>query len=65
MDVEIGEIVTTIRATDAQALVSPHVLRRIVEAVTAAVEAKGEHDKRVSKERRITGGVAQERDHDS
>lgn len=60
MDIEINEIVSSVRAVDGNALLSPRVLQRIVEAVVQAVEQKTAHDKRTRDERRITGGVAEE-----
>ena len=62
MDVEIGEVVSTIRAVDGQALLSPQLLRRLVEAVTQAVTEQAAHEARAHKESRITGGVSAERD---
>jgi hypothetical protein len=62
MDVEIGEVVTTIRAVDGSTLASPEVLRQIVKVVLRAVEEREAHSKRVNAERRVTGGVSQERD---
>lgn len=62
MNVDIGEVETTVRAVDGEALLSPRVLERIVAAVLAAVKEQGLHDARVSAERRITGGVSSERD---
>lgn len=62
MDVEIGEVVTTVRAVDGSALVSPEVMRQIVRAVLRAVDDREAHQARVSAERRVTGGVAAERE---
>jgi hypothetical protein len=62
MDVEIGEVVTTVRAIDGSALLSPELLRQIVNAVRRAVQDDLAHDERVRAERRVTGGVAEERD---
>jgi hypothetical protein len=62
MDVEIGDVVTTIKAVDGSTLASPEVLRQIVKVVLRAVEEREAHDKRVGAERRVTGGVSQERD---
>ena len=58
MPVNIQEIVTTVRAVDGDALVSPQVLARIVEAVLEAVEARERHEKRTRAETRVTAGVA-------
>lgn len=62
MDVEIGEVVTTVKAVDSTMLASPDVMRQIVAAVLRAVEEREAHAGRVRAERRVSGGVAQERD---
>ena len=65
MDVEIGEVTSTVRAMDSEALLSPRLIERIVAAVAAAIKDRDEHDKRVHAERRITGGVSAERDEEA
>ena len=60
MPVNIQEIVSTVRAVDGDALVSPQVLGRIVEGVLQAVEARERHDERVRADTRVTAGVAHE-----
>jgi len=62
MDVEIGEVAATVRAVDGSALLSPEVMKQILKAVMRAVDEREAHAARVSAERRVTGGVAQERD---
>jgi len=62
VDVEIGEVVTTVRAVDGSTLVSPEVMRQIVRAVLRAVEDREAHSARLRAERHVTGGVAQERE---
>ena len=62
MDVQIGEITTTIKAVDGTTLISPDVLRQILSIVMRAVEERDAHSERVRAERRVTGGVSQERD---
>ena len=62
MDVEIGEVTATVKAVDGSALASPDVMQHIVKAVMRAVDDHGAHSARVRAERRVTGGVAQERD---
>lgn len=62
MDVEIGEVVATVKAMDGSALASPDVLKQIVKAAVRAVEEQDAHAGRVRAERKVTGGVAQERD---
>jgi len=60
MQVNIDEIVSNVRLLDDQSLLSPPVLRRIVETVLAAVEEREAHRERVAAEQRITSGVAEE-----
>ena len=62
MDVQIGEITTTIKAVDGTTLISPDVLRQIVSVVMRAIEERDAHSERIRAERRVTGGVSQERD---
>ena len=62
MDVEIGEVVTTVKAIDGSALLTPDVLQPIVNAVLRAVQDEWAHEERLRIERRITGGVAAERE---
>jgi hypothetical protein len=62
MDVEIGEVVTTVKAVDGSTLASPDVMRQIVKTVLRAAEEQQAHAGRVRAERRVTGGVAEERD---
>jgi hypothetical protein len=47
---------------DGRTLVTPDVLGQIVSAVLQAVDAREQHRDRVRAERRITGGVAEERE---
>ena len=62
MDVEIGEVVTTVKSVDGGTLASPDVIRQIVKTLLQAVEDREAHAERVRAERRVTGGVSQERD---
>jgi hypothetical protein len=62
MDVQINEITTTIKTVDGTTLISPDVMRQIISAVMRAVEDRDTHAERVRAERRVTGGVSQERD---
>jgi hypothetical protein len=57
MDIDIGEIVSSVRAVDDKALLSPQVLRKIVESVLQAVEDRERHGEREGAERRVDGGV--------
>ena len=60
MDVHIGEIVSTVRAVDGDALLAPQTLEKIVQAVLRAVEERDAHARRVRAEQRVTGGVREE-----
>ncbi len=57
MDVHIGEMNSTVRATDSQALLSPQVLNQIVKAVLERLREEQAHEQRVADERRIRSSV--------
>ena len=57
MNVHIGELNTTVRTVDSEALLSPQVLAQITSVVLQAVREKESHQERVDNERRVTGGV--------
>jgi hypothetical protein len=64
VEVHIGEVTSTVRATDGAAMLSPEILRQIVAAVREQLKSEHEHDRRVAEERKLTGGVSQgEGDH--
>jgi hypothetical protein len=65
MNVEIGEVTSTVRAVDTDTLLSPRVLERVVAAVVDALKDRDQHEKRAQAERRVTGGVSAERDEES
>lgn len=62
MNVEINEVVSTVRAIDGDAPLSPQAMQRIVEAVLRALKAGTEQDHKAAAERRVTGGVSAEQD---
>ena len=62
MDVQIAEVVATVKTVDGGMLASPEVMRQIVKAVMRALEEQQAHVCRIRAERRVTGGVAEERD---
>jgi hypothetical protein len=62
MDVEIGQLNSTVRAVDGQALLTPQVMQTIVRTVMEAMKDHESQEKRAQGERRVTGGVSQERD---
>lgn len=53
MEVNIGEVNSTVRATDSASLLSPEVMERIVRAVMTRVHEEKEHNERVQSERRL------------
>ena len=57
MEVNIEEVVSTVRTVDSDSLLSPDALRRIVQVVMRALEEKELHERRVSAEQCFTGGV--------
>jgi len=65
MDVEINEVVSTVHAVDDRTLLSPQLMRRLIEQITRAMTEKLEHEKRACSERRVTGGVSIERDEEA
>jgi hypothetical protein len=62
MDVEIGDVSSTVRAVDNDSLLAPQTMDRIMRAVLQAMQEQQAHAKRVRAERRVTGGVSQEQE---
>lgn len=62
MNVEIGEVSSTMRTVDSDMLLTPRMLDRIAEATEERIKDHDAHEKRAKAERRITGGVAEERE---
>jgi len=60
MQIEIMEVVSTVRAFDGDALLTPQTLNRIVSAVLKAVQDVEAHRLRRNAETCVTGGVAAE-----
>jgi len=60
MEVNIGEVNSTVRATDSASLLSPEMLERIVRAVMERVRDEESHRQRTEAERRLSPGVASE-----
>jgi hypothetical protein len=58
MEVHIGEVTSTVRATDGTALLSPEILQKIVAAVREQLKSDHDHDRRVAEERKLTPGVS-------
>jgi hypothetical protein len=57
MDVNIDQVNSTVRSVDGSSLLSPAVMKRIVEAVMKAMHEKSAHTERVNTERKLTQGV--------
>lgn len=60
MQIEIMEVVSTVRAVDGDVLLAPQTLNRIVSAVLKAVQDVERHRMRSNAETCVTGGVAAE-----
>ncbi len=60
MDIEIGELSSTVRAVDRNSVLSPKTMEQISKAVMQAVHDEHEHAKRVKAERHVSGGVSRE-----
>lgn len=57
MEVEIGDLKSTVRAVDGDALLSPPTLERIVRIVLQAIDDRDSHRWRVRDEERISTGI--------
>lgn len=64
MEVNIEEVVSTVRAVDGDALLTPQSLRKIVSVVLQAVNEQDSHRERVRAEQRISPGVRAEQTED-
>jgi hypothetical protein len=64
MDVEIGEINSTVRAVDGNSILTPRLMAQIVKEVLQAVRDERDHHKRVRAERKVSNGVSHEQAED-
>jgi hypothetical protein len=62
MDVEIHEVVATVRSVSGDSLLSQRTLKTIVETVLKAVRAEREAEKRQETDRRVTNGARDEQE---
>lgn len=62
MEVNISEVVSTVRAVDGDSLLAPQTMERIVRAVLQAMSEREGHRARVRAEQRISGGVREEQE---
>jgi hypothetical protein len=60
MEVNIQDVVSTVRTVDGDALLAPRTLRTIVQTVLRAIEEREMHRERVRAEQRVSGGVREE-----
>lgn len=59
MNVHVGEMNSTVRTTESEALLTPELLRQITAAVSAAIREQNAYEARRLSEQRIVGGVTQ------
>ncbi len=59
MDIQIGEMNTTVRAMDSQALLNPQVMEQIIRAALQQMRQERDHDTRVQRERQLDPGVSE------
>ncbi len=57
MEFHVGEMSSTVRATDSRSLLDPAVMEEIVCAVTARVREERDHERRVAAETDLTSSV--------
>lgn len=62
MDVEIHEVVATVRSVSGDSLLSQRTLKTIVETVLKAVRAERESETRQGTDRRVTTGARDEQE---
>jgi hypothetical protein len=65
MDVHIGEVTSTVHATDANAPLSPQKMHQILDIVMKAVKDEQQHAARVQAEKKISSGVRDEQEGES
>jgi len=61
MEVQIEEVQSTVHATDSEALLNQGLMRRIVQAVLAELNARQERETRWQGERRLAQGSSDAR----
>jgi hypothetical protein len=60
MEINIGEIVSNVRAVDSHSVLSPRTMQQIVSAVLEAIRLEERHRRQVNDEQQITAGVRSE-----
>ena len=62
MEVQINDLMSTVRAVDGDSLLAPQTMEKIVRVVLQAVQRPAGARQRVRAERRVTGGVSHEQE---
>lgn len=62
MEVQINDLMSTVRAVDGDALLAPQTLEKIVRVVLQAVHDQEAHGQRVRAERRVTSSVSHDQE---
>ena len=62
MEVQINDVMSTVRAVDGDSLLAPQTMEKIVRVVLQAVNDQQAHTRRVRAETRVTGGVSHEQE---
>ena len=65
MSIEIGEVSSTVHTVDSDLPLSASAMQRLVRHVSNAVRNDQAHQKRCENERKVTAGVAAERDEEA
>lgn len=65
MEVQINEIVSSIRTVDQQQLLSPQLVQKLVQEVIRVMDDRDAHKRRVMDERKVTSGVRDEMEGES
>lgn len=60
MQVDIQDVVSTVRAVDGDSLLTPETLKKIVGVVLQAMSERQAHEERVRAEQRVSDGVRAE-----
>ncbi len=62
MDVDVLQLNSTVRSVDGNSLLTPQVMQTILRTMIEAVKEHDAREARAQGERRVTGGVSEERD---
>lgn len=57
MEINIDEVVSTVRTVSDDAVLSPKLVEQLVTAVLAAMEQRETHKERVKKEQQVVHGI--------